>query len=52
MSHDKICSSNVSVVRADGTSIAVGDPTDLTIGRLFFGQISCLRARSVNPVTQ
>ena len=27
MSHDKICTSNVSVVRFNGTMLTVGDPT-------------------------
>ena len=31
MSHDKIYTCNVSVVRVNGTIIPVGDPTDLTI---------------------
>ena len=52
MSHDNICSSNVFVLRANGTMLAVGAPTDFSLSLLFFVQFWCKGACTEKFVTQ
>ena len=42
MSHDRICTSNVSVVRINGNIISVGGPTLMSYDGIRFGARACV----------
>ena len=42
MSHDRICTSNVSVVRINGNIIVVGAPTVISYDGMRFGARACV----------
>ena len=42
MSHDRICTFNVSVVRINGNTIRVGGPTVKSYDAMRFGALACV----------
>ena len=50
MSHDKICTSDVSVVRINGNMLMVGKPTHFPYDAISGARIWRSRARTANAV--